>query len=72
MVWLLTDTPGWSRSEIDEVIKSGKREDVRLATPVPLFWVYVTAWATPDGVVQFRDDIYGRDGLTGSVNLSRG
>jgi L,D-transpeptidase YcbB len=30
---------------------------------VPLHWVYVTAWATPDGVVQFRDDIYNRDGL---------
>lgn len=70
--WLLSETPGWSRSEIDEVIKSGERKDARLATPVPLFWVYVTAWATPDGVVQFRDDIYGRDGLTGSVNLSRG
>ncbi|MFO1099676.1 MAG: L,D-transpeptidase family protein [Xanthobacteraceae bacterium] len=70
--WLLGETPGWSRSEIDDVIKSGERKDARLATPVPLFWVYVTAWATPDGVVQFRDDIYGRDGLTGSVNLSRG
>ena len=70
--WLLVDTPGWSRTEIDEVIKSGDRKDVRLATSVPLYWVYVTAWATPDGVVQFRDDIYGRDGLAGSVNLSRG
>ena len=30
---------------------------------MPVYWVYVTAWATPDGVVQFRDDIYQRDGL---------
>ncbi len=70
--WLLADTKGWSRKEIDQVIKSGAREDVRLSKPVPLYWVYVTAWATSDGVVQFRDDIYGRDGLTGSVDLSRG
>lgn len=70
--WLLADTPGWSRTEIDAVIKSGAREDVRLAHPVPLYWVYITAWATSDGVVQFRDDIYGRDGLSGSVNINRG
>ncbi|MGZ8402319.1 MAG: L,D-transpeptidase family protein [Rhodoplanes sp.] len=70
--WLLADTPGWSRTEIDQVIKSGERKDARLANPVPLYWVYVTAWATPDGVVQFRDDIYGRDGLTGSANVNRG
>jgi murein L,D-transpeptidase YcbB/YkuD len=61
--WLLGDTPGWSRPEIDQVVKSGERKDARLAHPVPLYWVYVTAWATPDGVVQFRDDIYARDGL---------
>ncbi len=45
------------------MIKSGERKDAKLARPVPLHWVYVTAWATADGVVQFRDDIYGRDGL---------
>ena len=31
--------------------------------PVPLHWVYVTAWSASDGIVQFREDIYGRDGL---------
>jgi L,D-transpeptidase YcbB len=61
--WLLVETTNWSRPEIDEVIKSGERKDAKLKAPVPLHWVYVTAWATPDGVVQFRDDIYNRDGL---------
>ena len=61
--WLLSDTAGWSRSEIDAVIKSGERKDARLKKPVPVFWVYITAWATPDNVVQFRDDIYNRDNL---------
>jgi murein L,D-transpeptidase YcbB/YkuD len=62
VAWLLKDTPGWSRDQIDEVIRSGQRVDVNLTTPVNVYWVYVTAWATPDGVVQFRPDIYQRDG----------
>jgi murein L,D-transpeptidase YcbB/YkuD len=61
--WLLRDTKGWSREDVDEVIRSGERKDARLVRPVPLFWVYITAWAAADGVVQFRDDIYNRDGI---------
>ena len=61
--WILDESPGWSRAEIDEVIKSGERKDAKVAKPLPLYWVYVTAWATPDGVVQIRDDIYNRDGI---------
>jgi len=71
VTWLLAGTPGWSRQQIDQVIRSGERKDARLKTPVPLYWVYVTAWATQDGVVQFRDDIYGRDGI-GAATISRG
>ena len=70
--WILQETPGWSRAEIDEVIKSGDRKDAKVAKPVPLYWVYVTAWATPDGVVQFRDDIYNRDGFGAQVNAVKG
>jgi L,D-transpeptidase YcbB len=62
--WILAETPGWSKAEIDEVIKSGERKDAKVLKPLPLYWVYVTAWATPDGIVQFRDDIYNRDGVS--------
>ena len=63
VVWLLKDTPNWSAQQINAAIKSGDRIDAKLKKPVPVYWVYITAWATPDGVVQFRDDIYNRDGL---------
>jgi murein L,D-transpeptidase YcbB/YkuD len=66
VAWLLKDNSGWDRAKVDEAINSGHRVDVKLATPVPVYWVYVTAWATPDGIVQFRDDIYQRDGLGNS------
>ncbi len=62
VAWLLKDNPGWGRDQIDEVIRSGQRLDVKLTTPVNVYWVYITAWATPDGVVQFRPDVYQRDG----------
>jgi len=62
VAWLLKDNPGWDRNAIDQAINSGARTDVKLTKPVNVYWVYVTAWATPDGVVQFRPDIYKRDG----------
>jgi len=63
VTWLLAGVPGWSRDQIDAVIRSGERKDAQVKPQVPLHWVYVTAWVTPDGIVQFRDDIYNRDGL---------
>jgi L,D-transpeptidase YcbB len=63
VAWLLKETPGWDRDKIDQAIASGERLDAKLTEAVPVYWVYVTAWSTPEGIVQFRDDIYQRDGL---------
>jgi L,D-transpeptidase YcbB len=70
ITFLLRDTPGWSRDQIDQTIEGGQRIDARLAQPVNVYWTYITAWATAEGVVQFRDDIYNRDGL-GSIPVAR-
>lgn len=59
--WLLRGNDGWDRDRIAAVKASGERVDVKLKKPVPLYFVYVTAWATPDGVIQFRRDLYDRD-----------
>ena len=60
--WLLRDTPGWSRQEMERVIATRVNTPIKLAQEVPVYFVYITAWSAKDGVVQFRDDIYGKDG----------
>lgn len=61
--WILKNSPEWPQDRIIDAMTNGERIDAPVADPVPLYFQYVTAWATPDGVVQFRDDIYQRDGL---------
>jgi murein L,D-transpeptidase YcbB/YkuD len=61
--WLLADQGGWSQERIEGMRKSGERADVELKRQMPLYFVYITAWATEDGVVQFRRDLYQRDGV---------
>ena len=63
LTWLLDSNDGWDRAAIDAIKSSGKTKTVRLAKAVPLHMVYITAWATKDGVIQFRRDLYKRDGV---------
>jgi murein L,D-transpeptidase YcbB/YkuD len=60
--WLLRDTPGWSRQEIERVIATRQNNPIKLAQEVPVYIVYITAWSATDRAVQFRDDIYQLDG----------
>ena len=62
VAWLLEDN-GWSVQQVLRMKQTGERLTVRLKKRVPLYWTYVTAWATPDGTVQFRNDIYRKDGV---------
>jgi murein L,D-transpeptidase YcbB/YkuD len=66
--WLLdgANGPALGKLEIDAKIASGAREEVRLSRPVPVVWVYMTAWASADGTVHFRDDVYHLDEVGGA------
>ncbi len=59
--WLLTGQG--SAEQVEHLKESGQTKMVRLRKPVSLYFAYVTAWATPDGVIQFRPDIYQKDGV---------
>jgi L,D-transpeptidase YcbB len=60
--WVLADQ-GWRPEHVLQMKASGERRDVTLKKPVPLYFVYITAWATEDGIVQFRRDLYQKDGI---------
>jgi len=63
--WLLQGTPGpdgdWTKAALLAKQKDGERDDIKLAKPVPVIWVYLTGWANGDGVANFRNDVYGVD-----------
>ena len=40
-----------------------ERYDLKLTHPIPLYFAYITAWATRDGAIHFRRDIYNKDGV---------
>lgn len=61
--WLLGQNDGWDQARVEKMKETGERADVRLAGQVPLHFVYITAWATEDGTIQFRRDLYNRDGV---------
>jgi murein L,D-transpeptidase YcbB/YkuD len=52
----------WDRTRIVDAMKKGpERNRVDLAAPVPVFLLYTTAVADPDGRLSFYEDIYGHD-----------
>ena len=60
--WVGRDEPGMDRKKIDEIIGGGNAVDIVLKVPLPVYFAYITAWAEQNGRIEFRPDVYGRDG----------
>lgn len=58
---LLQENPGWTEDMIDSVIAAGDTKRVTLNRPTAVLIFYWTAFAGPDGVMNFRSDVYGWD-----------
>ena len=52
---------GWSPAQVDQAIAAGATKTYALATRIPVYIVYRTAWVAPDAHVSFRADVYGWD-----------
>lgn len=61
--WIARFEPGWETpGQAQEVVDAGVALDVSLSRPMPVYFAYITAWAEPNGRVDFRTDIYNQDG----------
>jgi len=55
---------GTSVEEIGKQIASGQNRAVQVPQKIPVYVSYFTAWPNKDGVVEYFDDVYGRDDFT--------
>jgi len=54
------------------ILDSGNETRVNLETPLPVHITYWTAWVTPDGRLNLRDDVYGRNAIVRDAILDAG
>ena len=59
--YLLSDQNDWDIDKVKEAMQSQEPLQVNLPKPVPVYIVYRTAWVDEEGMVNFREDIYGHD-----------
>lgn len=52
---------GVSEAEIGKQIASGGNKAQSVKADIPIYIAYFTAWPNKDGVVEYFDDVYGRD-----------
>jgi murein L,D-transpeptidase YcbB/YkuD len=59
--FLLRNDSNWTNEKIRKAMDAGKEKYVTLSKPIPVFIGYFTAWVDSDGLLNFRDDVYGHD-----------
>ncbi|MET0431301.1 MAG: L,D-transpeptidase family protein [Hyphomicrobium sp.] len=71
--WIAHYESGWEQpGRVRQQLATGQPMELKLTRPVPVHFVYITAWAEPaTGETQFRQDIYGRDGSALQASYER-
>ena len=59
--YLLRDNKDWNDQRITAAMNAGKERWVPVKDSVAVMITYFTAWVDADGLLNFRDDIYGHD-----------
>ena len=70
--FVLSGDARWPSQTLREQVESGQTLKIQLEHPLPVYILYMTAWADDQGAVQFCNDIYGQDApLDRALNQKR-
>ncbi len=58
--WVIGGQDDWNGHRLRGTAEAGQRTTIRLKAPVPVHFIYLTAWVE-EGTVQFRNDLYNQD-----------
>jgi murein L,D-transpeptidase YcbB/YkuD len=61
--YLMRDDPKWNDERIKGMLEIGKTSYIRATKPTQIVITYITAWVDENGLLEFRDDLYGRDNI---------
>ena len=70
-MYLLRNEPEWTEAKITAAMNQGKERTVTLKKPVPVFIAYFTSWVDRNGQLQFRNDVYQRDGRLAQMIMEK-
>jgi murein L,D-transpeptidase YcbB/YkuD len=59
--YLLQPSAIWTTDSLNAAIATGETRRIGLPHSLPVYILYWTAFVDPDGTIEFRDDVYGRD-----------
>jgi murein L,D-transpeptidase YcbB/YkuD len=59
--YVLRDQPEWTADRIREAMAGQQEKTAKQREPLPVYLGYWTARVSADGIMQFRDDLYGID-----------
>lgn len=65
--YLMQDDPQWTSDILEQILETNKTKYVKASRPTRVIITYLTAWVDDNGNLQFRDDIYGLDGITDPI-----
>jgi murein L,D-transpeptidase YcbB/YkuD len=60
-LYLMQQDNTWDSAKLENAILENLEKRIEVKTPIPVYVSYLTAWVDEKGILQMRDDIYGKN-----------